>query len=62
MAELHVQRKPRSSWWLWLIIILVIAALVYFLYTNYYQTGTNPISSLLHLTPVDSEAKAELIL
>jgi hypothetical protein len=39
MAELHVQRKPRSSWWIWLVIILLIAAAIYYWYVTYYQGG-----------------------
>lgn len=40
MAELHVQRKRRSPWLLWLIIILILAAVLYYLYVNYYQDET----------------------
>ncbi len=29
MAELHVQRKKNKLWWLWIIVILMIAAFVY---------------------------------
>ncbi|MBC8054652.1 MAG: hypothetical protein H7Y13_16455 [Sphingobacteriaceae bacterium] len=45
MAELHVQRKRRSSWLLWLILILILAAALYYLYVNYYQ-GVNTITSV----------------
>ena len=42
MAELHVQRKPTSLWWLWLIIIiLILAVLLYYVYTTQYQTDNS---------------------
>jgi hypothetical protein len=28
MAELHVQRKNRNSWWLWLVIGIVIIGII----------------------------------
>ena len=41
MAELHVKRKRSNLTWLWvLIIILIIAAILYYLYANnYFNTG-----------------------
>ena len=37
MAELRVERKKRSSAWLWiLLLIIVIAAILYFLVQNGY--------------------------
>ena len=48
MAELHVQRKPRSSRWLWLIIvILILAVLLYYLYTTQYQND-NSLTGLVN--------------
>jgi hypothetical protein len=40
MAEIHVQRKPNNLWWLWVLIILILAAGAYYLYTNnYFEQG-----------------------
>lgn len=41
MAELHVKQKRSNLTWLWVLIILVIvAAVIYYLYTNnYFNTG-----------------------
>lgn len=41
MAELHVKRKRSNLTWLWvLIILLIVAAVIYYLYVNnYFNTG-----------------------
>jgi hypothetical protein len=41
MAELHVKHKRSNLTWLWVLIILVVvAAVIYYLYTNnYLNTG-----------------------
>lgn len=41
MAELHVKHKRSNLTWLWvLIILLIVAAVIYYLYTNnYINTG-----------------------
>lgn len=41
MAELYVKRKRNNLTWLWVLIILVIiAAVIYYLYVNnYFNTG-----------------------
>jgi ABC-type polysaccharide/polyol phosphate export permease len=42
MAELHVKRKRSSLGWLWILIVLIIAAVIYYLYTNNYFNSGNP--------------------
>ena len=41
MAELYVKRKRNNLVWLWVLVILVIiAAIIYYLYVNnYFGTG-----------------------
>jgi hypothetical protein len=31
MAQLHVQRKRNQAWWLWIIILLIALAVIYYL-------------------------------
>ncbi len=41
MAEIHLQKKRKNIWWLWLLIILFALAVVYYLYTNNYFNDDN---------------------
>lgn len=43
MAELHVQPKRNSYWWVWLILALLIIGGAIYWYLNYYQKGTGTV-------------------
>ena len=31
MAQLHVQKKRNQSWWIWLIVLLIAIAVIYYI-------------------------------
>lgn len=37
MAELHVQRKRNSNWWIWLLLAIIIIGAAVFIYLYYYD-------------------------
>lgn len=43
MAELHVQRKPSGTLWVWLLLILLVLAAGAYFYVHYYQK--NPMEN-----------------
>lgn len=52
MAELHVKKKPNNLTWLWVLIILIIAAVIYYLYANnYFNTGN--VTAMKNLATVN---------
>ena len=41
MAQLHVQPKRNSYWWLWLLLTLMVIAGAIYWYINYYHKNGN---------------------
>ena len=54
MANLHVQPKKKNYLWLWIILIVLIAAGIYY-YLNYYSKGIKPGSGAALSYPVHSK-------
>lgn len=42
MAELDVQPKSKSPWWIWLVVALIILAVLYFLLAGNNENESDP--------------------
>lgn len=53
MADLYVQPKKRSPWWLWLLLIIIILGVVY-----YFVKGRNQLATM-NTSSTDSTTQAD---
>lgn len=40
MADINIQPKKSSPWWLWLLIVVIAAVILYFVFHGHSEVGT----------------------